>query len=78
MLEELMAKVRQGGTLETGRLAAELNASVELVEAMLEHLQRQGIIHDYVRCADACAGCNLQAGCPGAPQVRMWQTKGEG
>jgi predicted DNA-binding transcriptional regulator YafY len=75
-LEELMARVRKGGTLETGRLAAELNASVEMVESMLEHLQRQGVISEYIRCTDGCDGCGLQAGCSAAPQMRLWRAGG--
>ena len=73
LLEKLMDRVRAGGTLETGRLAEELNAPVEMIEAMLEHLQRQGFISEYVRCTDGCEGCGLHAGCATAPQMRMWQ-----
>jgi hypothetical protein len=73
LLEELMSKVRKGGTLETSRLAAELDSPVEMIEAMLEHLQRQGFISEYVRCTDGCEGCGLRAGCATAPQMRMWQ-----
>lgn len=74
LLEELMARVRSGGTLETGRLAVELNASVDMVESMLEHLQRQGLISEYVRCTDGCDGCGLQTGCHAAPQMRIWRS----
>ena len=73
LLEKLMARVRGGGTLETSRLAAELDAPLEMVEAMLEHLQRQGLISEYVRCTDGCNGCSLQSGCVTAPQMRLWQ-----
>ena len=74
MLEQLVAKVRQGGTLETRRLAAELDTSVGLVEAMLDHLQRQGVIRGYIRCSDGCAGCGLQSNCAGASEARIWQS----
>jgi hypothetical protein len=73
LLEELMVRVRRGGTLETGRLATELNASVEMIEAMLEHLQRQELISEYIRCTDGCDACGLRAGCSVAPQMRLWQ-----
>jgi hypothetical protein len=78
MLEQLVAKVRQGGTLETGRLAAELGAPIELVEAMLEHMQRQGLIEDFVRCTDGCPACSLRGGCLGeaASKIRLWSGSG--
>ncbi len=78
LLEKLMARVRAGGTLETGRLAKELDAPVEMIEAMLEHLQRQGFISEYVRCTDGCDGCGLRTGCVSAPQMRMWQAGAKG
>jgi hypothetical protein len=73
LLERLVARVRQGGTLETSRLASEFEAPVEMIEAMLEHLQRQGLISEFVRCSDGCDGCGLQAGCSSAPQMRLWR-----
>ena len=78
MLQQLVAKVREGGTLETGRLAAELGASIELIEAMLEHLRRQGLIQDYVRCTDGCQACGLRDGCTGEARsrMRMWSSSG--
>ena len=74
MLAQLIAKLKQGGTFDTRRLAAELQAPIELVEAMLEHLQRQGIIQDVVRCTDGCPGCSLQDRCAvgNEARVRSW------
>jgi hypothetical protein len=72
-------EIRAGGTLETGALAARLGTTPQLVEAMLEHLQRSGLIQAYVSCSDGCLGCNLQDACkkpdPGA--IRLWQSKAE-
>ena len=48
MLEKLLQEIRAGGTLETRALADRLGASPQLIEAMLEHLQRSGLIQDYV------------------------------
>lgn len=76
LLEELMSRVRMGGTLETSRLAAELNTPVEMIESMLEHLQRQGLISEYVRCTDGCNGCSLKAGCASASSMRVWRGGG--
>ncbi len=43
MLEELLKEIRAGGSLETGVLAARLNTTPQLVEAMLDHMQRLGL-----------------------------------
>jgi hypothetical protein len=80
MLEQLVNEIRIGGTLETNALAARLGTTPQLVEAMLEHLQRTGLIQAYVSCSDGCQGCGLQDACktksPGA--IRLWQSKREG
>ncbi len=63
MLEKLLTEIRSGGTFETGVLAAKLDTTPELVEAMLEHLQRAGYIRPYRTCGDACGGCSLREEC---------------
>ncbi len=79
MLKQLINEIRAGGTLETGTLAARLGTSPQLVEAMLEHLQRSGLIEAYVTCAtDGCRGCDLQDACRHTPgTIRLWQSKSE-
>ena len=75
MLEQLMQEIRAGGTLETEMLAARLGTTTRLLEAMLEHLQRSGLIQNYSGCNDGCQGCSLQDTCkkPSSPGVRLWQ-----
>jgi hypothetical protein len=68
MLEKLLSEIRSGGTFETGSLAARMGTTPELVEAMLEHLQRAGYIQLFRTCEDACGGCNLHGEC-GRPQM---------
>jgi hypothetical protein len=75
MLEKLLQEIRAGGTLETRALADRLGASPQLIEAMLEHLQRSGLIQDYVNCDDGCSGCNLHEACNNQNAVRLWQSK---
>lgn len=77
MLEQLISEIRAGGTLETKTLATRLGTSPQLIEAMLEHLQRNGLIQAYDNCGDGCEGCSLKSGCsPGgkAGAVRLWQS----
>ncbi len=74
MLEQLINEIRLGGSLETNRLAVRLGTSPELVRAMLEHLQRLGLIRDYVYCGDGCQGCDLRGSCSVKPPVRLWHS----
>jgi hypothetical protein len=79
MLEQLLKEIRAGGTLETGELAARLGTTPQLIEAMLGHLQRSGLIQAYVSCSDGCLGCSLQDSCnkPSSGTIRLWQSKSE-
>ena len=83
MLELLVKEIRNGGTLETGVLAAKLGASPQLVQAMLEHLQRSGLIKPYANCGEGpvvnpgCQGCGLQEACGSHTGIRLWQSQSE-
>ncbi len=77
MLEQLLREIHAGGTLETGALAARLNTSPQLVAAMLEHLERLGMIGDYGDCSNGCGGCSLQGACVAKRSVRLWQQQSE-
>ena len=80
MLEQFVNEIRAGGTLETGALADRLGTTPQLIEAMLGHLQRSGLIQAYVSCNDGCQGCSLQDACktPGQSTIRLWQSKPKG
>ena len=78
MLEQLLKEIRNGGSLETHTLAARLGTSPQLVEAMLEHLQRLGLIQNYADCGSGCQGCGLRDSCGSQSTVRLWQSKSEG
>ena len=77
MLEQLVKEINAGGPLETGALAARLGTTPELIEAMLGHLQRTGLIQAYAACSDACLGCSLKENCGKLDRgaVRLWQSK---
>lgn len=78
MLEKLVQQIQSGGTLETGALAARLGASPQLVQAMLEHLQRTGLIRQYMNCEDrGCQGCGLRSSCGGPATARLWQASSD-
>lgn len=76
MLEKLLAEIRKGGTLEVCALAENLGSSPQMVEAMLEHLRRSGLLRSYQACAEACSGCSLKGDCQDThpkSAVRLWQ-----
>lgn len=78
MLDQLLQEIRSGGTLETHRLAARLNTSPQLVEAMLEHLERIGYLQTYVSCSSGCSGCGLSDNCNPAHRqhsAQLWQSR---
>jgi hypothetical protein len=77
MLEQLMDIIRAGGTLETNSLASRLGVSTQMVQALLEHLQRSGQILPYTACDEGCQGCSLKTACSAAPhagQIHIWQS----
>ena len=76
MLEKLLEEIRRGGTLETGALAKKLGITPQMVQVLLEHLQRTGHISPYQGCSGACQACGEHAGCktdPGPGTPRLWQ-----
>ena len=76
MLEKLLTEIRQGGTLDARTLAARLDTSPQMVEAMLEHLRRSGFLRAYETCAEACDGCGLREGCDTQKKnasIHLWQ-----
>ena len=77
MLEQLLQEIRAGGTIEARSVAVRLGTSPQLIEAMLEHLQRNGFIQQYINCSDGCQGCNVRDACNNAAgnKVRLWQSK---
>lgn len=76
MLEKLLAEIRAGGALEVRALSKKLGASPQLVDAMLEHLQRVGYIYSYEACDQACNGCNLKEQCNPSQRntaLKLWR-----
>lgn len=84
MLDRLLDLLQEGGTHRIGDLAEELSTTYELVEAMLEDLERMG----YVRrakseCCGACSACPVSDVCaaggspPGRDGTKIWVLTGK-
>lgn len=65
MLQNLVEELRRGGTQDPQTLAQKLGVTPQMVDAMLEHLQRVGILQAYSSCQEPCNGCSLQTACQG-------------
>jgi hypothetical protein len=75
MLERLLEEIRKGGTLPQAVLAARVNASVNMVEMMLEDLERRGLLKRLDNgCGTACGGCSLSDSCGiiGSGNGKVW------
>jgi DNA-binding IscR family transcriptional regulator len=75
-LSRLLVKIQSGGTFEVAALAAELGTSTGIIEAMLEHLQRQGLVRACSQSRAACSSCGLSTSCgiESGSGLRVWQS----
>jgi predicted transcriptional regulator len=72
----LMDEIKKGGTLEVNQLARRLNTTPQLVEVMIEHLQKSGVVKQYESCRDGCSGCLFSSTCDhkkGNGVTQLWQ-----
>lgn len=64
MLERLVNEIRTSGVTAPATLAARLNVSPALVQAMLEHLARLGQLKEMTGCDQgACRACATASTC---------------
>jgi len=76
MLTQLLKEIAAMNTVDTAGLASRLGTSPEMVNAMLEHLERSGALQKTQSCNSACQGCGLAAQChTGGRENRLWEYK---
>jgi len=70
MLQQLLAEIKRGGTLNAATLAARLHVSPTLIEMMLEDLERRGKLSRLKsQCSSGgCGDCPAATAC--TPQKR--------
>jgi Mn-dependent DtxR family transcriptional regulator len=68
VLRRLLSTVASGRIGSTAELAAALDASPALVEAMVGELERRGLLQRAGECGTSCTACPTEADC--APQSR--------
>ncbi|MFW6082434.1 MAG: FeoC-like transcriptional regulator [Chloroflexota bacterium] len=79
MLNRLLNLLQEGGTHRIGDLAEELGTTYEMVEAMLEDLERMGYVkRAKSECSGACSACPVSDVCaaggspPGRAGTKIW------
>lgn len=73
MLNKLLELLQSGGTHRVADLARALDATPELVEAMLDDLMRMGYLRQIGgECGRSCAGCSLAGLCAAGDRGRVW------
>jgi len=75
MLQKLLFEIQSGGTLEPGVLAVRLGTTPQMVQVMLEHLERMGMLQILQACStQGCQGCDLACSCSSASaRGRVWK-----
>ena len=66
MLQQLLNIIRQDGTLQPSVLAARMNLSTAMIEAMMDDLKRMGVLKRVdTACGEggACGGCPMTNNC---------------
>jgi DeoR/GlpR family transcriptional regulator of sugar metabolism len=77
MLQQLLAELSKGGTVDVAQLAARLKTSPAMVRAMLEQLQSMGRLEPFSACSTGgCESCGISSTCGQVDKnTRVWQVK---
>ena len=79
MLEKLITEIQTGQTQELHALANRLHTSPQMIQAMLDHLERHGLLHSVTGSStQTCQSCSLsdQCGTPTTGAKRLWVWRG--
>lgn len=75
MLQQILNAFDQHLTLNTFQLARQLETSPELIEAMLDHLERIGAIQAVEAGEEGCSACPMVGACSGCNRsLKMWRS----
>jgi DNA-binding MarR family transcriptional regulator len=72
MLQELLKLLEDGQTRSLGSLAQDLGTTREMVEAMLESLERLGFVRHVTGCEQSCQRCSIKRACATKSAARIW------
>ena len=72
MLKILLTKVATGRIGNTAELAAAMDASPAMVEALVGELERRGLLQRAGDCGSVCTGCPTELECGQKAQASAW------
>jgi len=78
LFRRLLDTVAEGRVGSTAELADELDASPALVQAVVEELERRGLLQRVGDCGEVCAGCPAEVNCGPAVKRSAWMLTTEG
>ena len=75
MLQQLLQALQTDRTLTTDELAKQLQTTPQMVVAMLEYLEKSGLLKKIEACDEDCGGCQLANICSKntSPTGKFWQ-----
>lgn len=78
MLKRALATIAAGRVGSTAELAAAIDASPEMVEALVGELERRGLLQRAGECGAACTGCPTEAACGPKAHAGAWMLTASG
>lgn len=78
MFKRLLSAVASGQVGNTAELAAAIEVSPAMVEAMVAELERRGLLQRAGDCGSTCAGCPSESACDPAAQGTAWMLTAAG
>lgn len=78
MFKRVLVTIAEGRVGSTQELAAALDTSPAMVEAMVAELEQRGLLERVGDCGDACAGCPVESACAPAVRGSAWMLTAAG
>ena len=78
MLKIVLTQVGAGRIGNTAELAAAMDASPAMVEALVGELERRGLLQRAGDCGSACTGCPTELECGQKTQASAWMLTAAG
>lgn len=78
MFRRLLGTVAEGRVGSTAELAHELDASPELVQAVVVELEQRGLLQRVGDCGEVCAGCPAETNCGPGVKRSAWMLTTQG
>ena len=78
MLKRVLATIAAGRVGSTAELAAALDLSPAMVEAVVAELEQRGLLERVGECGDTCSGCPAESACSPSARGSAWMLSSAG